>query len=127
VALSARGAAALDAIPDVDTYYFHSLRGATMERDRRSMVRRRLVKLCKKAHVKYGRKQGGLTFHWATRRTGATRMLLKKGVPLSAVQRQGTWKNPDVLLQIYAEAGRADMRKAVAPFPLPSRARRKRA
>lgn len=127
VALSPRGAAALDAIPGSHPYYFHAFRGAKTERDRRSLVRRLLKKLCAKAKVPYGRAVDGITFHWATRRTGATRMLLKKGVPLSAVQRQGTWKNPDVLLQIYAEAGRADMRKAVAPFPLRSRARRKSA
>ena len=116
VALSVRGGKALDKIPNTGPYYFQGLRGAKVERDRRSRIRRLLERLCKKAGVSYGRKVGGLTFHWATRRTGATRMLIQKRVPLSAVQRQGTWKQPDVLLQIYAEADRRALLDAVAPM-----------
>lgn len=127
VALSVRGAAALDAITGKQPFYFQKYRGAKTDRDRRSRVGRMLRKLCKKARVKYGKTKGGLTFHWATRRTGATRMLVKRQVPLPVVQRQGTWKNPDVLLQIYAEADRGDLLKAVAVFPLRSRAKRKSA
>lgn len=125
VALSVRGARALDKIPDTGPYYFQGLRGAKVERDRRSRIRRLLERLCNKAGVPYGRKTGGLTFHWATRRTGATRMLIQKRVPLPAVQRQGTWKNPDVLLQIYAEADRKSLLNAVAPLARRSRPKRK--
>ena len=71
-------------------------------------MRQRFEYLCKKAGLRYGRAQGGLTFHWATRRTGATRYLLEKGSPISAVQKQGNWKHPEMLLRIYAEARRDD-------------------
>ena len=127
VALSVRGAKALDRIPNIGPYYFQGLRGAKVARDRRSRIRRLLQRLCKVAGVPYGRKKGGLTFHWATRRTGATRMLIHKRVPVPVVQRQGTWKKPDVMLQIYAEADRPSLLRAVAPLPVRSRPKRKRA
>jgi len=127
VALSVRGARALDQIPHSGEYYFQGFRGAKVERDRRARVNHLLKRLCALAGVPYGRKQGGITFHWATRRTGATRMLINKRVPLPAVQRQGTWKNPDVLLQIYAEADRKSMLDAVAALPVRARSKRKRA
>jgi integrase len=123
VALSLRGARALDQIPDTGPYYFQGFRGATVERDRRARVNHLLRRLCRLAGVPYGRKVGGITFHWATRRTGATRMLINKRVPLPAVQRQGTWKNPDVLLQIYAEADRKALLNAVAAMPRRSRSK----
>jgi integrase len=116
VALSLRGAKALDQIPNIGPYYFQGFRGPKVAaRDRRSRVRRLLERLCKRAGVPYGRKKGGITFHWATRRTGATRMLINKRIPVPVVQRQGTWKNPDVMLQIYAEADRKSLLAAVAP------------
>ncbi len=123
VALSPRAAAALDAIPGTSRYYFQRYRGAVTDRDRRSRVRRVLVKLCRKAKVKYGKKRGGITFHWATRRTGAARLVNTHKAPIPAVQRQGNWKTPAVLLAIYAEADRQAQRAAVA---LPHRSRSKR-
>ena len=113
VPLSPRAQAALDAIPGAEPYYFAKFRTATKPRDWRGSVRQRLEYLCKKAGVTYGRKQGGITFHWATRRTGATRLLIAKGQPIPVVQRLGDWKHPDVLLAIYAEAQREDLLKAV--------------
>lgn len=127
VALSLRGAQALDKIKTDSPYYFPKFRTSVSEQGRRYSVRCMLRTACERAGLPYGRKHDGITFHWATRRTGATRMLLKKGISVPAVQRQGTWKNPDVLLQIYAEAGKADLLKAVAPFTAHSRDRRKRA
>jgi hypothetical protein len=127
VALSRRAMQALDAIPTTGKYYFQRYRGAVTDRDRRARVRRMLMKLCAKANpvVAYGKHAGGITFHWATRRTGATRLLVKKKAPLKAVQRQGNWKSPDVLLSIYTEADRQDQQRAV--FPNRSRQKRKRA
>lgn len=128
VALSARAAKALDAIPPAQLYYFAKFRKAQNPRDWTGSVRQRLQYLCEKANVPYGRRLCGITFHWATRRTGATRLLIQKKVPLPVVQRQGNWKNPDVLLEMYAEAQRPDLLKAVgAALPHRSRAKRKRA
>jgi hypothetical protein len=58
---------------------------------------------CKKAKLRYGRRIGGITFHWATRRTGAIRMI-QRGVDLKTVQTIGHWKNPEVMLGIWAES-----------------------
>lgn len=123
IALSRRAMLALDALPASGKYYFQRYRGAKTDRDRRARVRRMLMKLCAKANVPYGKHAGGITFHWATRRSGATRLLVKQKAPLPAVQRQGNWKTPDVLLSIYAEADRQDQQDAV--FPKRSQSKRK--
>jgi integrase len=109
-ALSTRAAAVLRAIEQTAEggYYFAKFRRALEPRDWLGSVRQRFQYLCTKAGLRYGRAQGGLTFHWATRRTGATRYLLDKGTPISAVQKQGNWKHPEMLLRIYAEARRED-------------------
>lgn len=121
VALSPRAKAALDALPKGD-YYFARYRGANKERDRRGRVRKALKRLCKRAHVRYGWKVGGITFHWATRKTGATR-LIQAGAPIPSVQRQGNWKTSDVLLSIYAEADKAAQLRMVSRIPHSRRAR----
>lgn len=125
VALSARCRKALDALGKVE-YYFDRYRQAEKQRDRRSTVRKALKRLCKSARVPYGRAKGGITFHWATRKTGATRLIVGRGAPVPAVQRQGNWKTADVLLSIYAEADRKAQQQAVA-LPTRSRGRRKSA
>ncbi len=125
VALPPRAVKALAAIPGNQPYYFQRYRGAQTDRDRRARVRRALMKLCKRANVPYGKKIGGLTFHWATRRTGATRLVVARKASIPAVQRQGNWKTADVLLGIYTEADRAAQRKAV--FTGRSRPTQKRA
>jgi integrase len=128
VALSPRAAEALDAIADNGPFYFSKFRRAENPRDWPGSVRQRLEFLCRQAHIDYGRAKGGLTFHWATRRTGATRLLIEKGAAVPVVQRQGNWKKADVLLSIYAEAQREDLLRAVGhPFPKRSRQAKKRA
>ena len=108
-ALSPRAQAVLKEIERSDArYYFAKFRQARNPRDWVGSVRQRFEYLCRKAGLRYGRTHGGLTFHWATRRTGATRYLLEKGSPISAVQKQGNWKHPEMLLRIYAEARRDD-------------------
>jgi hypothetical protein len=124
VALTERAAKALDATPRAGPYYFAKFRKAENPRDWPGSVRQRLERLCARAGVPYGKKAGGLTFHWATRRTGAHRLVVQEKKSIPAVQRQGNWKTPDVLLSIYAEADRDDQRKA---FPPRSRSKRKRA
>lgn len=124
VALPPRAVQALAAIPGEQPYYFQRYRGAKTDRDRRSRVRRALKKLCAHAKVPYGKAQAGLTFHWATRRTGATRLVVDRGASIPAVQRQGNWRTADVLLGIYTEADRKAQRAAVMPFPRRSRSGR---
>lgn len=127
VALTKRAAAALDALGKDGTHYFTKFRRALNPRDWPGSVRQRLEFLCRKAGVVYGRARNGITFHWGTRRTGATRMLVQRRVPLPVVQKQGAWKKPDVLLEIYAEADKRAVLAAVGRFPKRSRAKRKSA
>lgn len=127
VVLTPRAAKALDAIPNTGPYYFSKFRQAEKPRDWAGSVRQRLELLCRDAGLRYGKKAGGLTFHWATRRTGAYRLVVKKKRSIPAVQRQGNWKKPDVLLEIYAEADRQDQRQAIAPLTRRSRTKRKTA
>ncbi len=125
VALSPRASQAIEALPSTKPMLFPKFRRGADPRDWSRAARQRFAYLCKLADVPYGKAQGGVTFHWATRRTGATRMLMQHGVPLPVVQRHGNWKHPDVLLRIYADVGQADLLKAVGSFPTPSRQRRK--
>jgi len=120
-ALSPRALAVLEAIEATDAtdarYYFTKFRGALEERDWLGSVRQRMETLCRKAGLPYGKTSGGLTFHWATRRTGATRYLLEKKDALPAVQAQGGWKHPEMLLRIYAESRREDQLRLVGALP----------
>jgi integrase len=122
VPLSPRAAAALDAITHDQPYFFEKFRRARHPRDWRGSVRQRLEWLCAKAKVPYGMVRG-ITFHGATRKTGATRLLIERQVPVAVVQKLGNWSTPDVLLGIYTEAERRDLLTAVGQ---PERSRRTR-
>lgn len=105
VPLSKRTQKALAAVPkNSSPYIFARRRIAESERDRRSAIRHMLQRACAAADppVPYGRVRGGITFHWATRRTGATRMLTR-GVDPGTTQKIGRWKTPAVVLSIYHE------------------------
>ena len=94
---------ALDALPTphhTEVYLFPKRRIASTERDRRNGIRQMLERYCKLARVEYGR-ASGLTFHWATRRTAASRML-SRGASIATVQKVGRWSDPTVVLGIYA-------------------------
>lgn len=119
VPLSPRAAAALDAIAHEKPYFFEKFRRAEKPRDWRSSVRQRLEWLCAAADPPVPFGPGGITFHGATRKTGATRLLIEKRVPLAVVQKIGNWRTPDVLLEIYTEAQRDDLLAAVGQ-PKPS-------
>jgi len=112
VPVSRRLRVALDALPKSDPYIFPRRRTASTPRNRARAVRMALQAACAAARIRYGRAAGGITFHWATRRTGATRML-QRGAELKAVQAIGHWKRPDVMLEIYAEASSQAARQAV--------------
>lgn len=83
-------------------FLFARRRIAKTERDRRGTIRQMLERYCRLADVPYGRAVGGLTFHWSTRRTGATRMLTR-GVDPGTVQKVGGWKDATIVLDIYHE------------------------
>ena len=102
----------LDAVPKTGPFYFaHRRRGKTAH-NRGASVRDMLKRACKAAGVPYGRASGGITFHWATRRTGATRMILG-GVDPKTVQELGHWASSDIVLEIYTESTKEAQRAAV--------------
>lgn len=114
--VSKRLRAALDAVP-VDSanpeYYFPRRRRAK-GRNRRNVIAHALKSACAKAGVPYGRARRGITFHWATRRTGTTRMLRHGGEgAISAVQQIGGWKSANVPLTIYREVATPEMKALV--------------
>lgn len=106
VPISKRARKALDAwyrsptYSEVSGYIFERRRRAKTERDRRNGIRQMLERACREADVPYGRRIGGITFHWATRRTGATRMLTR-GVDPGTAQKIGGWATSNVMLSIY--------------------------
>lgn len=115
VPVSARLRAALDALPrNATEWLFPRRRAAKTERDRRTGYAHALQRACLRAKVPYGRARRGITFHWATRRTGATRMIRAGGDrAIATTQRIGNWKDPSVLIGIYQETITAEMRAAV--------------
>jgi site-specific recombinase XerD len=112
VPLSLRAQRALGKVPYDGPYYFERFRTAKKARDWRGSVRQMLERLSAAADVPFGKAEAGITFHWATRRTGATR-LIRKGVDVKTVQEIGHWKRSDVVLEIYSEADKHGMLKAV--------------
>jgi integrase len=124
VPLSARARHALDRVPrNRSEYIFAHRRRAKTERDRRNGIRHMLERACAQAGVPFGRRVGGITFHWATRRTGATRMLTRAIDP-GTVQKVGRWKTADVVLGIYHELLDSKAREAVeAVGPVTMRSR----
>lgn len=128
VPVSTRLRRALTAVPVTESpYYFPRRRQAKTEAGRRMVIRSALKDACRRAGLAYGRKGGGITFHWGTRRTGASRMI-QRNVDIKTVQAVGHWKHPQVVLEIYAETTTAAMRRAVetvGPLTVRSRQRRK--
>lgn len=94
VPLSARARKALDSVKSRHEYFFWHRRQAKTDRDRRGAIRRMLERACAKVKPKipYGRASAGITFHTATRATGATRML-QAGVDARSVQEIGHWSS----------------------------------
>lgn len=121
VPVSRRLRLALDALPRTGEYVFaHRRRFKTAAR-RRSGVKQMLEAACLRAGVPYGRAAGGITWHWATRRTAATR-LIQAGEDLATVQALGHWRDPTIVLGIYAEA---DSRQTAAAVERIGRANRR--
>jgi len=102
---------ALDALPPNATeYLFPQRRGAELERNRRGAFATMLRRAAARARVPWGRKHGGNVFHWATRTTGATRMVDQGGEGvLKAVAQMGGWKNTFMLEKTYHLVKAADL------------------
>jgi integrase len=114
VPISSRLRAALDALPRTGKYMFARRRRGTTQAIRRKTVANALKRACQKAGLPYGRAARGITFHWSTRRTGATRMIRRGGEKaIAVVQRIGNWKTANVLIGIYQETITDEMKAAV--------------
>lgn len=125
VALGKRARAAVDALADNGSrYFFPKFRRAEKPRDWPGSVRQRLEYLCRQADIPYGRSNNGVTFHWGTRRSGATDYI-RAGQNIGAVQGQGGWQKPDVLLGIYTEVTRADKLALVGATPTKAKKRKR--
>lgn len=99
VPLSRRARRALDTLPRIGPHIFERRR---RPKHRGRAIRQALARVCERLDIPFGQKNGGITWHWATRRTGASRML-HHGAQLKAVQKVGHWKRADTVLEIYNE------------------------
>lgn len=126
VPISDRVRAALDALPDTaGDFLFPHRRTSDTEHDRRHTYITLVSRAARRSGVAWGKKAGGNTFHWATRRTGATRLLRRGGEGIvGAVAAIGGWRDPSMLLKEYEEVTLDDMRKAMG---LPDAAEQKKA
>jgi hypothetical protein len=84
-------AVALAAIPKNGAHFFPSCR-VGQRHNWNSHVRQWFEMACKRAGVPYGRETGGITWHGATRRSSASR-LLANGHNIFTVQAIGNWKD----------------------------------
>jgi len=126
---SSRVRAALAALPRDGRYCFPRRRQGESQSARRKAIADALKRACVAVDVPYGRAKRGITFHWATRRTGATRMIRRGGEKaIGVVQKIGNWKSANVLIGIYQETITAEMEAAVesvgATVPAPIEADR---
>jgi hypothetical protein len=94
VPFSTRLQDALADLPRTGRYLFPARRLGT-ENERRSRVRKMLEWACKKAKIPYGR-YTGITWHTATRHTGATR-LSEAGYNTLVIQQVGGWKSASMV------------------------------
>jgi len=131
IPITARLRAALDAVPADPLhpeYYFPRRRQAAKDEDRTRGYGKAIKRACRDATppIPYGKKLGGLTFHWSTRTTGATRMIRTGGDGVIAdVAKIGGWRDTGVLLEIYQQTVTDDMQRiaelatgaSVAPPP----------
>jgi hypothetical protein len=90
VPFSTRLQEALADLPRTGRYLFPARRRGT-ENERRSRIRKMLEWACKKANIPYGR-YTGITWHTATRHTGATR-LSEAGYNAIVIQGVGGWRS----------------------------------
>jgi site-specific recombinase XerD len=115
--------------PAGSDYYFWQRRKAKNPRDWGASVRTMFKAACRKANVPFGRKLQAITFHRATRATGASRMLAR-GADLKTVQSIGGWadvRSMDPYLTAEDANRQAAVRLVSAITPQSRRDRIKRA
>lgn len=119
VALSDRAIRALASLPRKGRYVFPHRRHAKRMRDVRRAIARLLQRACARCTppIPYGRGIG-VTFHTATRATGATRML-RAGIDARTVQAIGHWKDFRAM-QGYLYPDSAQMKAAVNAIAPPT-------
>lgn len=126
VPLSTRARAALDGLPSEGEYFFPHRRTTKKAEDRRAVIRTMLQRACAACRppIPYGRAAAGITFHTATRATGATRML-QAGHDPKTVQRIGNWQSLEQMGE-YLETDVERMQAAVNSIghPMTPRLRR---
>lgn len=112
VPLSTRARKALDTLPKSGVYVFPHRHTAKNPRDVRNAIGRLLKRACARCDppIPYGRGVG-VTFHTATRATGATRML-RAGFDPRTVQQVGNWKDFRAM-QEYLQPDSAHLQAAV--------------
>jgi integrase len=122
-ALTPRAAAVLDELTvgaDPAAFLFPKFRRRQQPRQWGDSVRQRLEYLCRQADIPYGRTKHGVTFHWGTRRSGATDYVVHQRRPLALIQQQGNWRSPNILLEIYTEVTTADLVRELSGTPMPA-------
>lgn len=108
VILSARAMKALASLPREGLYVFPHLRIA-QPKHRSNTVKQLFERACRKAGVPYGRGKG-VTFHTATRHTGASR-LSDAGYNTKVIQEFGGWKDERMVAR-YAHPNERVMAQA---------------
>ncbi len=127
VPISPRLRTALDAChsdPGGSDYVFWNRRTAKNPRNWGASVRQMLKYACKRANVPFGRKLQAITFHRATRATGASRMLAR-GADIRTVQSIGGWKDMRSM-DSYLVAEDENRQAAVKLVSVPPQSRRHR-
>ena len=117
VPVTPRMRVALDAVavdPTQPEWFFPRRRRAKTDQARTRGYIKAIARACRDATppIPYGKKAGGVTFHWGTRTTGATRMIAQGGdAVIGHVQKIGGWKDVGVLLEIYQQTVTEDMQR----------------
>jgi hypothetical protein len=120
--ISPRLRAALDALPSTaGPHLFPHRRTCDRMEDNVHAFTRMIGRAAARAGVPWGKKADGTTFHWATRRTGATRYLETIGEKgIATVTAMGGWTTPRMLLEEYNEVTQEAMQRVAATRTAPA-------
>lgn len=116
VPTSPRVNAALKKLPKTDAFVFPELRIGATRYARYNKIRLVLRRACERAGVPWSKKEGGITFHGATRHTGASRAINEGKASPYTVQAIGGWKDARMLARYVhpTEEGKVAAVRAIA-------------